>query len=149
MRAGALAILVAALAVAPMARGGHELPIYRSFYPHEISVETIDPAGAARRLADAGIHAYVGALRFVGAPPDAVGAVESLGTFVVVTVDPATAGDTCAAARAAVHRPAERRGGFVLHPHPVTPFHADYLQQADPAAAAQAAVAEAPPPPPE
>jgi hypothetical protein len=149
MRAGALAILVAALAVAPMARGGHELPIYRSFYPHEISVETIDPAGAARLLADAGIHAYVGALRFVGAPPDAVGAVDSLGAFVIVTVDPATAGDACAAARAAVHRLAERRDGFVLHPYPVTPFHADYLQQADLADAARARVLEAVAAPPE
>ncbi len=149
MRAGALAILVAALAVAPMARGGHELPIYRSFYPHEISVETIDPAGAARLLADAGIHAYVGALRFVGAPPDAVGAVDSLGAFVIVTVDPATAGDACAAAQAAVHRLAERRDGFVLHPYPVTPFHADYLQQADLADAARARVLEAAAAPPE
>ena len=149
MRAGALAILVAALAVAPMARGGHELPIYRSFYPHEISVETIDPAGAARLLADAGIHAYVGALRFVGAPPDAVGAVDSLGAFVIVTVDPATAGDACAAAQAAVHRLAERRDGFVLHPYPVTPFHADYLQQADLADAARARVLEAVAAPPE
>ena len=149
MRAGALAILVAALAVAPMARGGHELPIYRSFYPHEISVETIDPAGAARLLADAGIHAYVGALRFVGAPPDAVGAVDSLGAFVIVTVDPATAGDACAAAQAAVHRLAERRDGFVLHPYPVTPFHADYLQQGDLADAARARVLEAVAAPPE
>jgi hypothetical protein len=149
MRAGALAILVAALAVAPMARGGHELPIYRSFYPHEISVETIDPAGAARLLADAGIHAYVGALRFVGAPPDAVGAVDSLGAFVIVTVDPAMAGDACAAAQAAVHRLAERRDGFVLHPYPVTPFHADYLQQADLADAARARVLEAVAAPPE
>jgi hypothetical protein len=149
MRAGALAILVAALAVAPMAHGGHELPIYRSFYPHEISVETIDPAGAARLLADAGIHAYVGALRFVGAPPDAVGAVDSLGAFVIVTVDPATAGDACAAAQAAVHRVAERRDGFVVHPYPVTPFHADYLQQADLADAARARVLEAVAAPPE
>jgi hypothetical protein len=132
-----------------MARGGHELPIYRSFYPHEISVETIDPAGAARLLADAGIHAYVGALRFVGAPPDAVGAVDSLGAFVIVTVDPATAGDACAAAQAAVHRLAERRDGFVLHPYPVTPFHADYLQQADLADAARARVLEAVAAPPE
>ncbi len=149
MRAGALAILVVALAVAPMARGGHEVPIYRSFYPHEIRVETIDPAGAARLLADAGIHAYVGALRFVGAVPDALSAVESLGAFVVVTVDPATAGDACAAAQAAVHRLAERRDGFVLHPYPVTPFHADYLQQADLADAARARVLEAVAAPPE
>src|SRR5260370_17071774 len=92
MRAGALAILVGALAVAPMARGGHELPIYPSFYPHEIRLETIDQARAARLLTDGGIHAYVGALRFGDAPPDAVSAAESLGAFAVVTVDPAPSG---------------------------------------------------------
>jgi hypothetical protein len=66
-----------------------------------------------------------------------------------VTVDPATAGDACAAAQAAVHRLAERRDGFVLHPYPVTPFHADYLQQADLADAARARVLEAVAAPPE
>ena len=143
IRARVLAVLVAALTVVPLARAGHELPIYPSFYPHEIRVETIDPAGAPRLLADARIHAYVGDLRIVGAPPDAVSAVESLGVFVVVTVEPASSGDACAAARVAARRLAERRDGFVLHPYPVTPFHADYLQQADLADAAKMRVLEA------
>jgi hypothetical protein len=87
-------------------------------------------------------------LRFGDAPPDAVSAAESLGAFVVVTVDPATAGDACAAARAAVPRLTEWRDGFVLHPYPVTPFHADYLQQADLADAARSRVLEAAAAPP-
>ena len=149
IRARVLAVLVAALTVVPLARAGHELPIYPSFYPHEIRVETIEPAEAPHLLADARIHAYVGDPRIASAPPDTLSAVESLGVFVLVTVEPASSGDVCAAARAAAHRLAERRDGFVLHPYPVTPFHADYLQQADLAEAAKIRVLEATAAPPE
>jgi hypothetical protein len=143
IRARLLAVIVAALAVVPSARGGHELPIYPSFYPHEIQVETVDPGEAARLLADARIHAYIGDLRFAGAPPEAVSAVESLGTFVVVTVEPRATADLCAAQRGAARRLSEQRDGFILHPYPVTPFHADYLQHADLADAAKMRVLEA------
>ncbi|MCW3477472.1 hypothetical protein OL599_23165 [Rhodovastum sp. RN2-1] len=125
------------------------MPIYPSFYPHEMRVETIDPPAAARMLPTAEIHAYVGSPRFIGAVPETVDGVESLGSFVVVTVEPATAADSCAAARAAVRRLAGRRDGFVLHPYPVTPFHADYLQQSDLADAAKTRVLQAAAAPPE
>src|SRR6266540_173562 len=48
------------LLLAP-AEAGHELPIYPSYYPQEIRVEVVDAAQSARRLAEARIHAYVGA----------------------------------------------------------------------------------------
>ena len=47
MRRRALAILLVACAAATPAEGGHEAPIYPSFYPAEIKVETVDPATAA------------------------------------------------------------------------------------------------------
>jgi hypothetical protein len=143
MRVRLLAVIAAALAVVPSARGGHELPIYPSFYPHEIRIEIVDPAEAPRSVADARIHAYIGGLRFAGALPDTVSAVESLGAYVVVTVEPTVAGDLCAAQRGAARRLGEQRDGFVLHPYPVTPFHADYLQHADLADAAKTRVLEA------
>ena len=40
-----LSLLAALLATLSVARGGHELPVYPSYYPHEIAIET----GAATR----------------------------------------------------------------------------------------------------
>jgi hypothetical protein len=60
--------------------------------------------------------------------------VESLGGFVVVSVDP----PDCAKLWGALHDLAEHSQGFVFHPYPVTPLHADYLEEADLAAKAAA-----------
>jgi len=49
-----------ALAWAAMVRGGHEMSVYPSFYPHDIRIETMSPQRAARLLADSSIQAYIG-----------------------------------------------------------------------------------------
>jgi hypothetical protein len=146
MRLRALAILLILVvgAVATPAEGGHELPIYPSFYPAEIEVTTVDPPAAARLLPKGGIHAYVGAEpAFAAPPPSSVGSVASLGGFVTVSVDP----PDCRSLRQALRGIADHPRGIIFHPWPVTPFHPDYLEQADLAAAAMArARASAPAP---
>lgn len=138
----AVAIFVAAVLAAIPADAGHEWPIYSSFYPSVIHVETIDPATAARLLPRGGLAAYVGAEpAFAGAPPSDVGAIESLGDFVVVSVDP----PDCAALEGALRNiAAHPPRKMVFHPYPVTPFQADYLEEADLAKAAWAKARAAP-----
>jgi hypothetical protein len=128
--AGALMVALAAPAWA-----GHESPFYPSYYPQEIRLQAVPPAAAGRLLQQASIHAYVGADPFAGhnLPADTA-VVESLGAYVVVTMNSAgrladratrcaTAGD--------VIRSLARKPGFVFHPYPVTPYHRDYLFHAD------------------
>src|SRR6266850_116924 len=84
-----LLVLVALLATIGLARCGHEVPVYPSYYPHEIRVETMPPERAAELLGDAKLHAYLGPEpRFTGALPQSVRAVESLGNFVIVRINP-------------------------------------------------------------
>src|SRR5260370_41409361 len=72
-----------------IAWGGHELPVYPSFYPHEIEIRTLAPELAPAALGDARIHAYVGrGERFSSAPPGGNGTVETLGAFVMSPVNP-------------------------------------------------------------
>ncbi len=72
----AFVALMIAVAVFTVARGGHELPIYPSFYPHEIEITTAAPDRAAELLVDNKMHAYVGqAPRFAGAAPESIRAV--------------------------------------------------------------------------
>lgn len=131
------------LLLAP-AEAGHELPVYPSYYPQEIKVEVVDPAQAGTRLADARIHAYLGAEPAAGLPgPDTVSAIESLGSYVILSFDPAFVqrherDARCAAAvRLGRSASAGHHGRFVFYPYPVTPFHADYLQHFDLAEAAK------------
>src|SRR6266850_1200265 len=87
-----LLVVVAFLATIGLARGGHEVPIYPSYYPHEIRVETMPPERAAKLLGDAKLHAYLGPEpRFAGGVPQSVRAVESLGNFIIVRTNPARA----------------------------------------------------------
>ena len=129
------------------AQAGHESPFYPSFYPQEIRIETLDPAIAAADWPKARVHAYVGDGLFAGAqaPADAV-AVETLRSYLVLTFDGAAgrfgAGNNhtqnrCAVARRIIQALAPRGAGYVFHPYPVTPYHADYLQQFDLAQRAQ------------
>ena len=75
-------VLAALLAALGVARGGHELPVYPSYYPHEIAIETMPSEHAADLLRDAKLQAYLGAEpRFPGALPASIRAVESLGSF--------------------------------------------------------------------
>jgi hypothetical protein len=139
----ALILATAALAVAPIARSGHELPIYPSYYPHEIEIAALAPERAAELMRAGKLHAYVGGTpAFSSAPGDGIGAVESLGTFVVVRLNPASRYATedaaaCAAVSALVRDMSDRGGGFIAHPYPVTPWHGDYLHHADLAEAAR------------
>jgi len=134
-----LLLLAALLATLSVARGGHELPVYPSYYPHEIAIETMPPARAADLLRDAKLHAYLGAEPpFADAPPPSVRTVESLGSFVIVRVNPdrmvQDERSACAVVDA-VLRDMAGRGGFVFHPYPVTPWHGDYLYHVDQAEA--------------
>jgi hypothetical protein len=130
-----LLVLVALLATIGLARGGHEVPVYPSYYPHVITVETMPPERATDLLRDAKLHAYLGPeLRFPGAVPASVRAVESLGNFVIVRINPERLApderSACAVVDAIV-RDMAGRDGFVFHPYPVTPLHGDYLYHVD------------------
>lgn len=141
----ALILTTVALLVAPVARSGHELPVYPSYYPHEIEIAAMAPARAAELMRAGKLHAYVGgAPVFAAAPSDGIGTVESLGTFVVVRLNPDSGlakddATACAAVTAIVRDLAARVGGsgLIVHPYPVTPWHGDYLQHADRAEAAR------------
>jgi hypothetical protein len=134
------------VAFGAVGEAGHEMPFYPSYYPQEITLETVAPGAAAARFADNTLHGYVGGDPFAGkAGPAGVKAVESLGSWVVVTFNPAskalsTPEARCAAGRRIVAGLASDAPGFRLHPYPVTPFHSDYLHQADLAERAVAAV---------
>jgi hypothetical protein len=142
----AMMVVLGAAALVGRARGGHELPIYPSFYPHEIEIRSLAPGQAAQALRDGKIQAYVGrGLSFSGAPPAELQAIESLGSFIVVRTNPASprARDDAAACAvvATVMRGLAGQSDFVAHPYPVTPFHGDYLHHRDLAAAAAARIA--------
>jgi hypothetical protein len=128
---------VAAATVVAVARGGHELPVYPSYYPHEIRIESVSPDRAAELLRAGKIQAHVSSgARPVGDLPDSIVAVESLGAYVVVQVNPASplANDeaaACALGEAVVRDLSGRGGDFIFHPYPVTPFHGDYLHHVD------------------
>jgi hypothetical protein len=133
---------------------GHEVGFYPSYYPHEIRLETLAPARAAERLADTTLHAYLGEIADWAEPrPDYVKALDSLGSLVVLTVNPASpafgsGGNLCAAARGFLASLQGGGPGFVFHPYPVTPYHADYLHHLDQIEDAKAALGAAEPAPP-
>ncbi len=139
------ALLVAALQAA---QAGHESPFYPSFYPQEIRIETLDPGAAAAGWNKARVHVYVGGDPFSGSPPPADAAtVQRLHSFLVLTFDGASGRigsgqdskqDRCAVASQIVGALAPGIADFVLHPYPVTPYHADYLQHFDLAQQARA-----------
>ena len=123
------------LAALQAAQAGHESPFYPSFYPQEIRIETLDPGAAAAGWNKARVHVYVGGDLFAGSrlPADAV-TVQRLHSFLVLTFD-GTAGrygsghddkqDRCSVASQIVSAFAPGIAGFVFHPYPVTPYHAD------------------------
>ena len=127
-----------------VARSGHELPVYPSYYPHEIEIATVASERAADLLRDGKMHAYVGGTpRFSGAIPETITAVESFGSFVIVRVNPASPlakdeASICALTRAAIREIGGKASELITHPYPVTPFHGDFLNHVDLAAAAKA-----------
>jgi hypothetical protein len=146
---GVLALLL--LGVAP-AVAGHSVGHFPSYYPGEIRIETVDPAAAAKGLADGTLQTYVGEQpAFTGTVPAHVTRVTSLSSLVVLTFNPkvaayASAEARCQSARAvaATLRDAQVQG-FVYHPYPVTPYHADYLEHLDRAEATMRAIASTTP----
>jgi hypothetical protein len=145
-RRTAFIILVAAFSIATAARSGHELPVYPSYYPHEIELATVAPERAAALLLDGKIQAFIGGTpRFPGLPPDSIASVESLGSFLVVRVNPSSplAGErsaVCTITDAVVRDLAGKSGDLIFHPYPVTPFHGDYLHHVDRAEAEKARI---------
>src|SRR5262245_61956763 len=141
-RLAAVLLVLGAAAIVTVARGGHELPIYPSFYPHEIEIRSLAPEEAAQPLRDGKIQAYMGRLGLSAAPSADIGPVESLGSFIVVRTNPGSARirDDAAACGivGTIMRGLAAQSDFVPHPYPVTPFHGDYLHHADLAAAAAA-----------
>jgi hypothetical protein len=139
--------LVAILFVARTAQAGHESPFYPSFYPQEIRIETLDTAAAAAAWPKVRVHAYVGDDMFAGGPiPADAAPVTSLQSYLVLTFDAvsgpykATNSDAqtrCAAAGRMLRALTPGGTAYVLHPYPVTPYHADYLEQFDLARKAQ------------
>lgn len=138
-----LGSLVFALTVTGAVRGGHELPVYPSYYPHEIEIRTVAPDAAESLLQQPGIHAFLGSeLRFSGSMPDLIGEVESLGSLVTVRINPqspyAEADATaCAIARAVSRKIGSSNPDVIMHPYPITPLHGDYLYHVDLAEAAK------------
>src|SRR5260370_41240523 len=127
-----------------VASSGLELPVYPSYYPHETENETVPSERAAGLLRDGRMHAYVGGTpRFAGAIPETVSAFESQGSFVIVRVNPASPlakdeASICALTRAVLREIGSKAGELILHPYPVTPFHGDFLNHVDLAAAVKA-----------
>jgi hypothetical protein len=130
-------VLLLASATVTVARSGHELPVYPSYYPHEIEMRAVLPERAGALLVDGKLHAYAGATpRRDGAWPGHVQAIESLGSFVLVRLNPSSPHaqeeqSACAAAGTIARTVAATSEGLVAHPYPVTPLHGDYLHHVD------------------
>jgi hypothetical protein len=141
-RSVTLALLLSGLAIIGPARSGHELPVYPSYYPHEIEIKTIAPDAAGSLLQQSEIHAYLGSEpRFSGSVSD-LSTVESLGSLVTVRINPQSsyAKETvsaCVAVRAIARRIGSSKPDVILHPYPITPLHGDYLYHVDLAEAAK------------
>jgi hypothetical protein len=133
----ALVIAAAALALMPLARSGHELPVYPSYYPHEIEIAAVEPQQAGVLIGAGQLHAYVGdAPSFAGSPQKDIASVQSLGSLVVVRANPGSglakdAASACAIVGTVARAMAGKGGDLVAHPYPVTPLHGDYLHHVD------------------
>ena len=138
----ALIVTTATLLFAPLARSGHELPVYPSYYPHEIEIAAVQPQRAGELLGAGKLHAYVGGVPTFTAPAAKdIASAASLGAFVVVRLNPKSAlaqdeASACGLVAAVVRGLAARGGDAIAHPYPVTPLHGDYLNHADLAEAA-------------
>ena len=143
-RRRAIAVGTAIALIATTAWAGHEMAVYPSYYPHEIVIRTMPAEAAATALRDRKLQAYLGAVpEFSGAAPASVGAVESLGSFVILRTNPAKDEPAACASTTALAGALLDPAGFVFHPYPVTPFHGDYLYHVDRADAATARFREA------
>jgi len=148
-----LVLATAGLLVAPIARSGHEQSVYPSYYPHEIAIAAVGPEHALERMRAGRLHAYIGgAPHFAAAAADGIGTVASLGSFVMLKLNPDALltkdeASACAVAAGILRGMAARGAGLMVHPYPVTPFHGDYLHHADRAEAARRRFLLGPQPP--
>ena len=131
---GAVALAAAAVLGLAAAQAGHEVSYYPSFYPQEIRIEPLDPERAAKEFESKTdpLHVYLGAApRFAGNAPDHIRSVQSLGSLIMASVNSKSrhAGTREARCRLLGETAAllAERDGVVAYPHPVTPYHADYL----------------------
>jgi len=145
--AAAMALAVAAILASGRGGAGHSVGHFPSYYPDEIRIDAIEPEAAAAGLVDKTLHAYLGTVpKFAGPVPDHVRSAKSLGAFLVLSFDPASkrfasAEERCSAARGVMAELSTgKAGGFIFHPYPLTPYHADYLHHVDRIEAAKAAV---------
>jgi hypothetical protein len=135
-------LLLSALAVVGPARSGHELPVYPSYYPHEIEIKTIAPDVAGSLLQQSKIHAYLGSEPHFSASVSDLSTVESLGSLVTIRINPQSSyakadATACAVTRSVARRISSNNPDVILHPYPVTPLHGDYLYHVDLAEAAK------------
>lgn len=137
-RATGAAIVGALLLAGNQGGAGHSVGHYPSYYPDEIRIDALDPAAAGKGLVDETLHAYIGAEpNFTGPVPSHVKSVKSLGSFLILSFNTASARFVSADARCAAARSIltvlsrEESAGLVFHPYPVTPYHADYLHHLD------------------
>ena len=118
------------------AHADHALEFLPSYYPQEIRIATVDPASAPKLLSNHSIHVYIGDPFAGRAIPPGLGHTESLGSYLVVTFNPASPrlGDPdsrCATVGTVVGALVARKGAYIFHPYPVTSYHTDYLQHFD------------------
>jgi hypothetical protein len=133
-----LGLSCAAVIAPPSAQADHEISYFPSFYPQEIRIEPLDPEAAAREFINKTdpLHAYVGtAPRFSGEIPEHLKPVESLKSLIAVSVNPRSSRlqnreARCRAIGQGVTALATQPD-VVIHPYPITPYHADYLGHAD------------------
>ena len=149
-RAAGAVLAVGILVAGGQGGAGHSVGHFPSYYPDEIRIDAVDPATAGKGLVDETLHAYVGAVPiFAGPVPEHVKSVRSLGSFLVLSFNTksapfASADSRCAAARGILAALSEEKAaGFVFHPYPVTPYHADYLYHVDRVEAAKSAIGRA------
>jgi hypothetical protein len=133
----ATALTAAGVAILTVAKGGHEIPVYPSYYPHEIELAAVTQERASELLSAGRIHAYVGAApRFTEAPPASIDSIESLGSFLIVRTNPLSPRaneerSACAISESVIRDLSGKSPAFTVRPYPVTPFHGDYLEHVD------------------
>ena len=104
-RAVGVALAAALLVAGGQSGAGHSVGHYPSYYPDEIRIDAVDPAAAGKGLVDETLHAYVGAApSFAGPVPEHVKSVKSLGSFLVLSFNTASARFASAEARCAAAR---------------------------------------------
>ena len=78
----ALLLLALVLTCPGHVQAGHEMPFYPSYYPQEITIETLAPAAAAAQFEKKPLHAYVGGDPWGGRPLPGGAVMLRMGTVI-------------------------------------------------------------------